>query len=240
MLIKKGKAVYKMLTSMYSEEDILKLYTYISDEKLFDPDNKDPIKFYEKTEYNEFSNFYPRNKKNTSFILYIDGESWPDTELYFHVQKFNRGPGTTDLSHEYSKVIQGANTPAKVVKLANQAPPKFLADGTVWRDPKMDPRGKSKLGIVDNRLLSSIILKYTREVAPMRTDWDRVKFDIMRVANYHKYTQNPYLKRLLLETGDREIIEHSKDKIWGDGKNGKGQNWLGKILMETRYILSHE
>jgi predicted NAD-dependent protein-ADP-ribosyltransferase YbiA (DUF1768 family) len=43
------------------------------------------------------------------------------------------------------------------------------------------------------------------------------------------------LRSLLLQTGDAEIIEHTKnDKYWGDGGNGSGKNRLGELLMELR------
>lgn len=50
-----------------------------------------------------------------------------------------------------------------------------------------------------------------------------------------KFTQNADLKKQLLETGDRELIEHTrKDKYWGDGGNGTGKNRLGILLMKLR------
>ena len=68
-----------------------------------------------------------------------------------------------------------------------------------------------------------------------RKDWEEVKVDIMRVALYAKYTQHQRLRDLLLGTGEREIVEHtSNDSFWGDGGDGRGQNVLGKLLMELR------
>ena len=57
----------------------------------------------------------------------------------------------------------------------------------------------------------------------------------MRKALFAKFTQSSHLKRRLLGTGDRELVERSPyDSFWGDGGNGTGQNWLGKLLMELR------
>jgi predicted NAD-dependent protein-ADP-ribosyltransferase YbiA (DUF1768 family) len=40
---------------------------------------------------------------------------------------------------------------------------------------------------------------------------------------------------LLLSTGDRTLIEHTKnDSYWGDGENGTGINQLGITLMKVR------
>ncbi len=69
----------------------------------------------------------------------------------------------------------------------------------------------------------------------LRPDWDEVKNDVMRKAIFAKFSQHEYLKKLLLSTGDKIIIEHSKkDAYWGNGGDDNGKNMLGKILMETR------
>ena len=41
-----------------------------------------------------------------------------------------------------------------------------------------------------------------------------------------------------METGDRKLIEHTdKDKYWGDGGDGKGENRLGILLMKQFNLL---
>ena len=68
-----------------------------------------------------------------------------------------------------------------------------------------------------------------------RTDWENVKEDVMRKALYCKFTQHPDLRRKLLETADKELIEHtSNDSYWGDGGDGSGLNRLGMLLMKVR------
>ncbi|HVE58712.1 MAG TPA: NADAR family protein [Pyrinomonadaceae bacterium] len=70
---------------------------------------------------------------------------------------------------------------------------------------------------------------------PFRKDWKEVKDDIMREALQAKFTQNKDLKRILLETGNAELVEHTaNDNYWGDGGDGSGRNILGKLLMEVR------
>lgn len=69
----------------------------------------------------------------------------------------------------------------------------------------------------------------------LRTDWDEIKYNIMRKIVLAKFEQHPNLQALLLSTGDADLIEDSPwDYTWGCSKDGIGQNWLGKILMETR------
>lgn len=69
----------------------------------------------------------------------------------------------------------------------------------------------------------------------LRPDWDEIKIDIMRDLVWKKFYYSPELTIKLLDTGEAELIEgnHWNDFFWGVCK-GKGLNWLGKILMETR------
>jgi len=57
----------------------------------------------------------------------------------------------------------------------------------------------------------------------------------MRVALRTKFTQHEGLQKILLETGNRKIIEHTPhDAYWADGGDGSGLNMLGNLLMELR------
>ena len=68
-----------------------------------------------------------------------------------------------------------------------------------------------------------------------RNDWESVKEDVMYKALQAKFSQHEKLRRLLLGTGDRELIEHSPhDSYWGDGGNSTGKNRLGVLLMKLR------
>jgi ribA/ribD-fused uncharacterized protein len=71
-----------------------------------------------------------------------------------------------------------------------------------------------------------------------RPDWGEVKGDLMRRVDRAKYTQNPGLAARLLATGDAPIIEDSPhDAYWGVGRDGLGENWAGRIIMEVRESL---
>ena len=68
-----------------------------------------------------------------------------------------------------------------------------------------------------------------------RADWDEVKVSIMKQILMAKVEQHEYVRRKLLATGDRELIEDSwRDSFWGWGPDRKGQNRLGKLWMEIR------
>lgn len=66
-------------------------------------------------------------------------------------------------------------------------------------------------------------------------DWDGIKIRIMRDIIHAKADQHEYVRRKLLETGSRQLVEGSwRDAFWGIGPNGDGQNMLGKLWMEER------
>jgi hypothetical protein len=70
----------------------------------------------------------------------------------------------------------------------------------------------------------------------LRTDWEAVKVQIMQTLVEKKFADRE-LKEKLLATGDAELIEGNTwgDCWWGvDANTGKGENHLGKILMEVR------
>lgn len=68
-----------------------------------------------------------------------------------------------------------------------------------------------------------------------REDWDSVKADIMKAILCEKALQHEYVRRKLLATGDRELIEDSwRDDYWGWGEKQDGQNMLGKLWMQVR------
>jgi ribA/ribD-fused uncharacterized protein len=74
-----------------------------------------------------------------------------------------------------------------------------------------------------------------RHKASVRSDWHDIKVNIMRLIIRAKTEQHPYVRRKLLATGDRELIEDSwRDDFWGWGPNRDGQNMLGKLWMELR------
>ncbi|MDP6500106.1 MAG: NADAR family protein [Candidatus Marinimicrobia bacterium] len=92
--------------------------------------------------------------------------------------------------------------------------------------------------------LGRMVSNYNQDV------WDKHKFDIVVNANYLKFTQDETLKELLLDTGDKTIVEASPyDTIWGiglscdddkilDESNWQGENLLGKAIMKVRTILN--
>lgn len=72
----------------------------------------------------------------------------------------------------------------------------------------------------------------------LRPDWNTYRLAAMNSVISNKFFQNGYLAKKLLETGDEKLVEVNtwNDTFWGVC-NGKGQNWLGRLLMELREVL---
>ena len=76
---------------------------------------------------------------------------------------------------------------------------------------------------------------------PLRKDWEEVKDAVMEKAVMEKFKQNKEIREVLLSTDQDSIVEKTTDDYyWGCGKDGSGQNKLGKILMRVREKLRSE
>ena len=78
--------------------------------------------------------------------------------------------------------------------------------------------------------------------------WIEKREEFVYQANLAKFTDNPNLLKLLLDTENRQLVEASpKDNIWGIGmgtndpnignKSSWGLNLLGKALVKVRDVL---
>lgn len=68
-----------------------------------------------------------------------------------------------------------------------------------------------------------------------RPDWDHVKTAVMMHILWAKAAQHEYVRRKLLDTGSRTLIENSwRDDFWGWGADRTGKNELGKLWMRIR------
>jgi ribA/ribD-fused uncharacterized protein len=66
-------------------------------------------------------------------------------------------------------------------------------------------------------------------------NWNDIKVGVMERICEAKLKQHEYIQQLLLETGEREIVEDSHmNSFWGWGEDGGGRNELGKIWMRLR------
>ena len=84
-------------------------------------------------------------------------------------------------------------------------------------------------------LTNPVVAKRNGRKVHLRPDWEEVKVGIMEEIVRCKFTQHPELRKKLLDTGDRLLLEGGKDNFWGNSKNA-----LGKILMKVRSELRLE
>lgn len=68
----------------------------------------------------------------------------------------------------------------------------------------------------------------------LRTDWEQIKEEVMLLCLREKFKQ-PFLKEMLINTGEAELIEVNTwgDTYWGVF-GGRGLNRLGCLLMQVR------
>jgi len=78
------------------------------------------------------------------------------------------------------------------------------------------------------------------------SEWTAISRNVVYEGLKMKFSQNPSMKQVLLETAGTQIVEAAADdRIWGiglseddplihDPKNWKGTNWLGLLLTDLR------
>lgn len=120
----------------------------------------------------------------------------------------------------------------------------FELEGKRWATSEIYFQAKKFEGTEHEEIIRSMTnsleaAKYGRNrKLPLRTDWEDVKDEIMRKAVIAKFSQNEDIKEILLQTGNKKIIEATTDDYyWGCGTDGTGKNMLGEILMEVRQLL---
>lgn len=72
----------------------------------------------------------------------------------------------------------------------------------------------------------------------VRPDWKDISIRVMREIVQAFFTEHLDMAVKLYCTGDKRLSEENTwgDVFWGT-VNGEGENWLGKILMEVRFLL---
>lgn len=80
---------------------------------------------------------------------------------------------------------------------------------------------------------------YSWDITP---GWSQNRYARMKAVVLAKFTQHADLTEILIATGDARIVEcpttdSEVNRRWGE-VNGKGNNWLGLILMEVRAELT--
>ena len=137
----------------------------------------------------------------------------------------------------------------------------FLIDGITYKSAEHFMMAEKARIFNDHKVLGKILVcktpaeakKLGRQVRNfIPSIWEQHRFDIVKKANWHKFSQNDRLKTFLLTTKKRILVEASPvDQIWGIGlakdhedaqnpESWKGLNLLGFALMEVRDRLINE
>ena len=68
-----------------------------------------------------------------------------------------------------------------------------------------------------------------------RKDWNQIKVTIMTRGLYMQSQMYADMKESILETGDQRLVENSMyDYFWGCGRDRRGENQYGVVLMNIR------
>lgn len=75
----------------------------------------------------------------------------------------------------------------------------------------------------------------------LRRDWKQGRETVMTRGVYVRCRTHPAVAQELLDTGDQKIVENSNfDYFWGCGRDRRGDNRYGKVLMNVRAKLRQE
>ena len=171
-----------------------------------------PLTFFRPTEeLGELSNFYAPAVP----LVHCDKE-FSTAEHLYHWMKLVY-PGASADSLALAEQVRVQSTPYKA---------KFLVGGT---NPKWEWQRalvKVRDGFKD---------------AWIRDDWEAVREEVMRRILFIKFRGDAACRAVLFRTEERGLVEASPyDSFWGCGRDGRGENILGKLLVEVREMLIAE
>lgn len=70
------------------------------------------------------------------------------------------------------------------------------------------------------------------------SNWSSRKVAVMRRILFAKADQHEVVRKVLLESGNRQIVEDSsEDAFWGRGPDFNGKNQMGQLWQEVRQSL---
>jgi len=130
---------------------------------------------------------------------------------------------------------------------SNFSPHEIIIDNKKWPTVEHYYQAHKLLGTPDQHLMEVIRQVETPEQAAaigrdrartVRVDWKTAKNEVMWQGVLTKFLTHKEIQAVLLNTGEELLVENSpRDYYWGCGKDGTGQNQLGKMLMQVRSYL---
>lgn len=118
----------------------------------------------------------------------------------------------------------------------------FFLDGKMWRtvehyyQASKFPCDESMTERIRNAKSPKVARQLGRSPSSsFNESWDEIKLDVMAKALKAKFTSSDKLKKKLISTASKRLVEASPyDYYWGCGADGKGENMLGRLLMQLR------
>ena len=123
----------------------------------------------------------------------------------------------------------------------------FELDGAEWPSVEHYYQGmkfqegeiRESIRSADHPAKASKLAKANKKL--VRKDWSEVRQVMMTRAVYTKCRTHQEIADMLLATGEQPIVETSMyDYYWGCGRDGRGHNIFGKVLMAVRDKLMEE
>ena len=123
----------------------------------------------------------------------------------------------------------------------------FELDGTEWPSVEHYYQGmkfeegeiRESIRSADHPAKASKLAKANKKL--VRKDWSKIRQVMMTRAVYTKCRTHQKIAEVLIATGDKQIIETTMyDYYWGCGRDGRGHNVFGKVLMAVRDKLMQE
>ena len=131
--------------------------------------------------------------------------------------------------------------------LASFSPHAFELDGAQWPSVEHyyqgmkfeDPQLREQVRHAPSPQAAQTIAKQHQHA--IRSDWNTIKQTIMTRGLYIKCRSHPEVTEAFLQSGDLELVENSQyDYYWGCGRDLRGDNHYGKLLMQVRQKLREE
>jgi ribA/ribD-fused uncharacterized protein len=123
----------------------------------------------------------------------------------------------------------------------------FELDGQLWPSVEhyfqamkfSNPELQAQIRAAAHPRLAAAIAR--RNFWKKRRDWKKIQQVVMTRSTYIKCRTHQEVAAALLATGEQMIVEDSVyDHYWGCGRDQRGHNYFGKILMAVRQRLRDE
>ncbi|MGI9327092.1 MAG: NADAR family protein [Pseudomonadales bacterium] len=131
--------------------------------------------------------------------------------------------------------------------LASYSKHGFELDGQHWLSAEHYVQGmqfedtalQAKVAAAEHPDLARRVARKHRRAT--RQDWNKLQVVYMTRAVYIKARTHSEVAQALLQTGQRPIVETSQyDYFWGCGRDTRGANHYGRVLMDVRGKLRDE